>query len=142
MTRRVTLCNPQLFFFLILSKSEQKLGGRGLMNLNTTKNHQIRVQGGRQCDEQTHPNCIIHTQNKRRNDKSRIPNSFDNPYSKSSQLNLGWTELSLVMAVEAAEWTGIKGGAESKVSHFVVTTVPEVECVGCCSAPCLGGGCC
>lgn len=56
-------------------------------------------------------------------------------YSKCSHLNLGWTELLVDELDEDAEVTGINGGRESNVSHFVVTTTSEVEFVEglCCS---------
>lgn len=56
-------------------------------------------------------------------------------YSKNSQLNLGWTELLGAEAVVDEE-TGINAGVESNVSHLVVTTTPDVECLACCCCSC------
>lgn len=59
--------------------------------------------------------------------------------SKNSQLSLGWTGLMLAAVVTDVGGADTSGGAEaeSKVSHFVVTTTgPDVECLDGC------GGCC
>jgi hypothetical protein len=48
-------------------------------------------------------------------------------YSKNSQLNLGGTELLVDELDEDVDVTGINGGRESNVSHFVVTTTSEPE---------------
>ena len=57
-------------------------------------------------------------------------------YSKNSQLNLGWTELLVAEVDVDVEESGINAGVESNVSHLVVTTTPDVECLDCCCCGC------
>lgn len=61
------------------------------------------------------------------------------PHSKS-QGNLGLKSFGVTDPGDDVGETGISGGADSKVSHCVVTTVPAAE-VECLDGSCCGFGC-